>query len=187
MLLSQMKQSSPKEQVTRDYHESQSVWKLRMEKQENDFKENRAGLREKVIEFASISKVTCSFCFLRESNMRCRTCRSHLCHNCDKIVHFQHVTHQRIFERDGCLYPLMPTQFFTATGSLESISKNLTVYLNYFCINYYAYFRCSITHFCAAVMRVVRIAGFDAQGSWTWSNNTNMQRRYGSRHMWACR
>jgi len=102
-----------------EYQRISTAWKARQEKKEEEFKQQRVYLRNKLIEFTVIRKIQCTECRLEPASIRCRTCRHHACNKCDEKIHKKVVTHQRVtMLPDGSIYILLPTEFLDDIGSV---------------------------------------------------------------------
>ncbi|KZS08381.1 Uncharacterized protein APZ42_027689 [Daphnia magna] len=79
-----------------DYQETQTIWKTRMDTQDQLWSKNRTSLYQSIVESLPVCKeAACSNCRrLGSTTVKCQTCRTHLCAACDKVVHSKTITHQ---------------------------------------------------------------------------------------------
>jgi hypothetical protein len=106
-----------------DYQETQTVWKTRMDTQDQLWSKNRTSLHQSIVESLPLCKqAACSNCRgVGSTPVKCQTCRTYLCAACDKIVHSKTVTHQRVCEVKDSLHQMLPTEFLNGVDSLETI------------------------------------------------------------------
>lgn len=124
--------------VKADYQESQTIWKSRMEKEDEKWTSKRDEIKEAKVKALGINfSAACSICsnVNGQTFVRCETCRYHLCTKCDKSLHSTQITHQRKCEINGCIHRLLPTEFLTFEGILETLStKFINIEVN--CLGY---------------------------------------------------
>ncbi len=109
-----------------DAREGQSTWEARMERQDDEWKSVRSVFPTVVISRMSAEdNSVCSHCYdIDGPFVKCGCCKSILCHSCDKFMHRKIVTHDRqIVLPDGRVHNLLPYEFITSTGILETIRK----------------------------------------------------------------
>ncbi|KAI9550780.1 hypothetical protein GHT06_004567 [Daphnia sinensis] len=115
-----------------DYQETQTVWKTRMDIQDQLWSKNRTSLHQSIIESLPVCKeAACSNCRrIGSTPVKCQTCRTHLFAACDKVVHSKTVIHQRVCEVKGSLHQMLPTEFLNNVDSLETIKAYTSSLLN---------------------------------------------------------
>jgi len=108
-----------------DAREGQSTtWEARMERQDEEWESVRSAFPTVVISRMSVEEHSvCSHCYdIDGPFVKCGCCKAYLCHSCDKFMHRKLVTHDRqIILPDGRAHNLLPYEFITSTGILETI------------------------------------------------------------------
>ncbi|EFX66125.1 hypothetical protein DAPPUDRAFT_116662 [Daphnia pulex] len=125
-----IKKTSGYSRTSKEYQESETVWKTRMETKEKEFEQQRDSLFEKIQEqICSGGTFCCASCHSSPLYVvRCGKCRQHFCAKCDLEKHRTLFTHKRTYVLDDQLLTLGPCEFVDHAGAIIIINIPIPLY-----------------------------------------------------------